>query len=393
MAMTVADDVRADVNRWFEIALFEHWSSSPHGIARVTQRLFLEAVESGCRFLYYHPSRREFVEARDVSVFLSLARQQAAYDPRELPSGDAVSDVVVGASRHEVALTGCSWDHDHYIPSLAALSALGRNVKVSVVIYDLIAQRFPHFFTREFGARVAASQRQLFELGHRFVCISRSTARDVRAHCSAGKSVTIFRLGEDVHPARDVATRPVGRPFVLCVGTIEVRKNHALLYWLWQQLASRLGDSCPRLVVVGKVGWLAGDVAELMVRDPLTRDHIEIRNDVTDAELVSLYTRCLFTIYPSFYEGYGLPASESLGMGRVCVTSNTSSLPEINPFPDLMFDPSNPQDALRVLLPLIENPALVADYESRLASLYRPQSWAACFKEFESVAWGLGGDL
>lgn len=111
-----------------------------------------------------------------------------------------------------------------------------------------------------------------------------------------------------------------GEQFVLSVSTIEIRKNHLLLAKIWTECA-REGIDLPRLAIVGRVGW---DVAELMrwiEHAPELQDHVEIFADVEDDELVHLYHDALFTVFPSRAEGWGLPITESLTCGKVCIHS------------------------------------------------------------------------
>src|SRR5206468_1071929 len=95
---------------------------------------------------------------------------------------------------------------------------------------------------------------------------SRDAYRDVLVETGAPVSaISVIHLGTDLAtPAHDggAARRPEleRRPFVLCVGTIEARKNHELLYHVWDRMAARHGDDTPLLVLVGMVGWGVGDL-------------------------------------------------------------------------------------------------------------------------------------
>lgn len=375
--------VSVDSQVWFEIALFEHWSARPHGMARSTQKLFNEtAVGMAYRYFYYHPVLEEFIVPSDISYFFKLAAGTASYLPDELPAGDVLPTHLNRAS-NIIVLTGASWEYSRYLDRVKALSVSAFAVRVSAVIYDVIAIHHPHFFTEEFGRKVASSLRELFAVCDHFICISHSTKNDVEALVPPGKTTGVFRLGENIHPPHEALPESRDKRFILCVGTIEVRKNHQLLYWVWRKLALRYGERCPKLIIVGRVGWLAGDVAELMARDPLTKPHVQIRSDVEDAELAGLYRDCLFSVYPSHYEGYGLPPSESLSCGKVCVTSNSSSLPEINPFPELMFDPDDFAAALLILEGLIDNPVLISSYEDRIRLNCKMHTWSDSARDLD----------
>jgi glycosyltransferase involved in cell wall biosynthesis len=99
---------------------------------------------------------------------------------------------------------------------------------------------------------------------------------------------------------------------------------------------------------------------------------------LTDAELQRAYDSCLFTVFPSLCEGWGLPIAESLAHGKFCVASSRSSIPEVAGSLIDYFDPTNEKDALaKIERPLID-PAYLAEREARLRLEYRPRTWADC---------------
>ncbi|WP_143136862.1 glycosyltransferase [Burkholderia ubonensis] len=368
---------------WIEISVFDHWGPKPHGIPRVTQNIFIESLKkTGLRYFYYHPTREQFIVTEDLAYFVALAKGERRFEPAELPDGPLFTNALSGRARGLFSAVG--WDHPGYFGQLAELRRCRPDFAIQFVVYDLIAIKYPQFFTREFGGRVQDFLRALPLVCDRFMCISQSTASDVRALLKADADTRVILIGgdiDDVSNAPADSPSPVARPFVLCVGTLEIRKNHILLYYVWRRLAEHLGASCPKLVLVGRPGWLSGDVAYLFLNDPLTADLVEIRHDVSNRELVTLFSNCLFSVFPSFYEGWGLPAWESLFYGKVCATSNTASLPEINPFPQLMFDPYDHKQAFDVIRMLIEEPDTLAEYEAQIPAKFPRQTWETCFDE------------
>src|SRR6516164_5015856 len=169
--------------------------------------------------------------------------------------------------------------------------------------------------------------------------------------------------------------------YVLFVSTIELRKNHRLLVRVWQRLLERHGaDRVPDLIFAGKIGWLVDDLlAELEASGYLNGKVILLRS-LSDAELQQAYRSCLFTVFPSLCEGWGLPIAESLAHGKFCVASNHTSIPEAGG--DLIdyFDPLNEDDALaKIERPLIDR-AYLAAREAQLRAEYRPRTWEDCVR-------------
>ena len=118
--------------------------------------------------------------------------------------------------------------------------------------------------------------------------------------------------------------------YALMVGTIEARKNHLLAFDAWQELINANGaENIPTLICVGKIGWNSEEFQERLRATNNLDGKIVLRSEgVTDSELAQLYRNAAFTIYPSNYEGWGLPVSESLMFGTPVVAANNSSLCE-----------------------------------------------------------------
>jgi glycosyltransferase involved in cell wall biosynthesis len=118
-------------------------------------------------------------------------------------------------------------------------------------------------------------------------------------------------------------------PFVLCVGTLQVRKNIWRIATAWDRLRHEAGLPLPKLVFAGRRGWMIEDFDELMQATGNLGGWASVIEAPTDAELDFLYRSCSFTILASLYEGWGLPVGESLSYGKTAVVSAATSLPEV----------------------------------------------------------------
>jgi glycosyltransferase involved in cell wall biosynthesis len=107
------------------------------------------------------------------------------------------------------------------------------------------------------------------------------------------------------------------------VSTIEIRKNHRLLVRVWQRLIARHGiEAVPALIFAGQIGWMVDDLlADLAASGHLARK-TEHKPGLSDEGLDEAYRSCLFAVFPSLCEGWGLPIAESLAHGKFCVASN-----------------------------------------------------------------------
>jgi glycosyltransferase involved in cell wall biosynthesis len=194
--------------------------------------------------------------------------------------------------------------------------------------------------------------------------------------------VEVMALGAGLSermPAADAGTLSLPPRYVLFVSTIEIRKNHRLLVRVWQRLLQRHGAQIvPALIFAGQIGWLVDDLLMELAASGYAGGKILLMPGLSEAELRRAYGSCLFTVFPSLSEGWGLPVAESLVHGKLCVASNRTSIPEVGG--DLIdyFDPGNEDDALAKIERLLLDPGYLAAREARLKAEYRPRAWADC---------------
>jgi glycosyltransferase involved in cell wall biosynthesis len=182
-------------------------------------------------------------------------------------------------------------------------------------------------------------------------------------------------------------------PFILFVSTIERRKNHDVLLKAYARLVEDGHKAIlPRLVFVGMRGWGVVDTLNDIELDPRVSDIIDVLSDVDDDELGVLYDSCLFTVFPSVYEGWGLGVVESLARGKFCISSNAGSLPEAGGELVAYVDPLDTLGWAKTLLYYITNPEEVRRREQIIQAEYRHVSWEKAaqdiFAAVEGVASG-----
>lgn len=129
--------------------------------------------------------------------------------------------------------------------------------------------------------------------------------------------------------------------YLFTVSTVEPRKNLVSLLDAYRLLRKQLGRSCPALVIVGRKGWNCDDILGYMSE---LEGAIRFPGHVSDEELIALYQMANCLVFPSLYEGFGLPVVEAMMAGCPVITSTTSSLPEVAGDAALLVDPLNPQE-------------------------------------------------
>ncbi len=161
-------------------------------------------------------------------------------------------------------------------------------------------------------------------------------------------------------------------PYFVCVGTIEPRKNHLLLFNIWRRFANDHGTTAPRLLIIGQRGWENENVIDMMERCTALKGLVEEHSSVSDEALIRLIRGARALLLPSFAEGYGLPVAEALAMNVPVLCSDLPALREVG------------QDVPEYLDPLdgLGWQAAILDYMTdtsarRLAQLERMTHWRA----------------
>jgi glycosyltransferase involved in cell wall biosynthesis len=281
---------------------------------------------------------------------------------------------------------GSPWSHPDYPKLVRALRQ--RGLRFALLVYDLIPIRRPEWCDRGLVRLFRAWFQNMLPLCDFMFSISRATAADVEAYAREngialpGPVIPIpIGSGFGTRPQRRAKSHeralPSAGSYVLFVSTIEARKNHTLLFRVWRRLLEDMpAEQVPMLVFAGRIGWLVDDLMRQIANSNYLDGKLVVIEDPTDSELVTLYRGCLFTVFPSFYEGWGLPVTESLSFGKPCVISNRTSLPEAGGKLVRAFDPDNLNDAYQVVRQVIEDPAGLTRWEEDVRREFRPVPWS-----------------
>jgi glycosyltransferase involved in cell wall biosynthesis len=267
-----------------------------------------------------------------------------------------------------------------------------RGVPYVGFVYDVLPLRRPEWWTPEVQEIAGRFFEHTARNASLILACSDATRRDVLWFCErigvAPPPIETVRLAGDFPAAAGgvPAAPPRPRPYVLFVSTLEVRKNHRLLFQVWKRLIAEHGaDRVPDLVFVGRKGVLVDDFLAELANARHLDGRIALEHRVTDAELVRLYAGCLFTVYPSLFEGWGLPVTESLHFGKYCVASSAGSLPEVAG--DLVgyHDPLDLGAAYALIERAIFDPAFREQREKDILARAMRYGWTDCVRSLEQA--------
>jgi glycosyltransferase involved in cell wall biosynthesis len=257
-------------------------------------------------------------------------------------------------------------------------------VPLVVSVHDVSFLEHPEYFTPFRALQLRCTVHRTVRSAARVLTPSQfSKRRILDAYGLDDEKVQVLPNGvcSSFHPiSREIARRSVQSslglkvPFVLTVGDLQPRKNHVSLIRAFEQLVRAYPQLPQHLVIVGKQTWHA-EAIRAFARKSSVSDRIHFTGFVSDADLLKLYGACDLFVYPSFYEGFGLPILEAMACGRAVACSNTSAMPEVADSAALLFDPHSVDDILLSMRDLLLNPELRARME-RLGAQRAPMfSW------------------
>jgi glycosyltransferase involved in cell wall biosynthesis len=172
--------------------------------------------------------------------------------------------------------------------------------------------------------------------------------------------------------------------FWLDVATIEPRKNHRYLVEAYAHLKAEVGKTFP-LVLAGGQGWLMKDFEEYLCQLGI-REDVHLLGNVTDDDVACwLYKNCFAFIYPSLFEGFGLPVLEAMSQGAAVITSNTTSMPEVIGDAGLLVDPLNVESIYRAMRMLFEGEVNRSELQTRGFERSRLFSWETSARQVLSI--------
>jgi glycosyltransferase involved in cell wall biosynthesis len=391
---------------------FQEYGRHPHGTTRVERSIvaaFAEAERPDIVFFAYSRSTNRFslvsrLEAFALATAPTLAELRRELDPNwrrhplailardakrwlrprimnllsRRPTDSAGQDIFEPGSM--LLFPGELQRHD--FRQLTRLKRK-RHVDLAFVFFDLLyvlPDDDPRFHDPETGD-LPGSDFMVRE-GKLILSISRYSADELRKHVArrgvAGPPIEVIRLASRLRAAGAEAA-PVSDlmpgQFVLTVGDVVLRKNHALLVLVWKRLIAA-GGAVPTLVVAGRIDEECHEMVLGSRTDEELRGRIIFMANVDDNALAWLYANCRFTVFPSHKEGFGLPVAESLDRGKVCIASSATSIPEAGQGLAIELDPTDDNSWFQAVRDFCQDDKLLAAKEVEIAGRFRPVTWA-----------------
>ncbi len=393
------------------IGFFGH-TRLPTGIQRMQIEVIANRIAAGAetiRICCYNDDREGWLDIPPAQ-FASLARLSLSSGDRNAPEWIqaltrlhlhfALSEPLEFPRDSCIVTLGASWGHPNFFLSLRR-HRHSSGLRYIPFVHDFVPIVMPQYHVRQLTEDFVAWVIGAFPHADAFLVNSEATKRDLlRVAGMLGRKVSpadvaVVKLDADFRkPVEDgpgLAAAPPASgqaglgPFVLMVATLEPRKGHLIALRAWQALIRRRGRrAVPRLVCVGGKGWMNEAVHDLLASDKVLAERVMLLSNLSDAALTGLYEACEFTIYPSLYEGWGLPITEALCYGKPVIASDVSSLPEAGGAFAAYFEAGSADG----LADAVERMSFDAPYReacaARIAEAFRPRTWREIAVQIEA---------
>ncbi len=274
---------------------------------------------------------------------------------------------------------------EHLLPPL-------KNVKTVFTLHDLIFQLYPEYHLPLNRRFLQTAMPRFLRRADAIIAVSQCTKQDaIRFYHVPPSKITVIPEGvnpalrPEMDPDRRAAVRaryaPPG-PFLLFVGTVEPRKNIPTLVDAVRLLQER--GHPHHLLIAGRTGWLYQGIFDHVERSGI-KDAVHFLDYVPDADLPALFAACDAFVFPSLYEGFGLPPLEAMACGAPVICSNTSSLPEVVGDAALLVNPRDVGALAAAIERVITDAALRAEMHARGLANAARFSWEQAARETIAV--------
>lgn len=257
-----------------------------------------------------------------------------------------------------------------------------KNCRLVVTIHDVSFIHYPECFNRMELIRNKLWIRNAAKRADSILTVSEYSKQDIvnqfgvdknKVHVTHLAPSNIFKKLENKEVEEAEKKFEIEEPYILAVGNLQPRKNLVRLINSYVKLKEN-GDFKHKLVIVGKKAWKYDSIFSTLKNHNLF-DHIILTDYVSEEDLVRLYNGADIFVYPSIFEGFGLPVIEAMACGAPVITSNTTSLPEVAGDAAVYIDPYSEEDIINKIKSLSMDSELRAKLKQKGLDRAKSFSW------------------
>nr|WP_122013293.1 glycosyltransferase family 1 protein [Maliibacterium massiliense] len=271
----------------------------------------------------------------------------------------------------------------------------GVHGKVAVTVYDMVYKRFPETMNFKTKMMLNMSMKRSIRRADTIIAISEFTKREIMHYMDVpAEKIAIVPCGVDLDvfkPAEDAAAVAavqekygIWGDYFLYLGTLEPRKNIERLVEAYARYRARCAGEPARLVLAGRKGWLY-DTIFARVEALRLKDAVIFTDYIADGEAPLLLSGAMGFVFPSIYEGFGMPPLEAMACGTPVITANAASLPEVVGNAALLVDPYDVDDIAQAMMRLAQDAPLRAQLRKDGLARARQFTWARAVEKLHGV--------
>jgi glycosyltransferase involved in cell wall biosynthesis len=324
-------------------------------------RFSVDAHAIGCHLtgneVYIRNLLHEFAKLDRSSDFIAYVSQPGAH--LQVPESVRTSRVSANPFRRLGLDLAMKLHYDK--PDLLHVqytAPIGCRVPLVVSVHDVSYLEHPQYFTRFRAAQLRFTVKRTVEAAARVLTPSEFSRKAILRNYKLDENKVVV-----VPNAVSSSFRPVDRetaaaiveekfgirgPFVLTVGDLQPRKNHLGLLHAFERMVTQHPHLPHRLVFVGKETWYSKELHKAVQRSSIA-GRVDFTGFVEDPELLQFYGACDLFVFPSFYEGFGLPILEAMACGRAVACSSATAMPEVANAAGILFDPYSVPEMSRAM--------------------------------------------
>ena len=324
---------------------------------------------------------RKYIEKfwATVRAFRRFQKKLSSFSNKPSSLANQSEEIITFKKGDIYISVGIDWEDK----DLEFLYALKQNIDLKILLfcYDIIPFIFPHIYPSNLYMHHFVN---LAWCADEVICISECSKKDytelLNKIGAPIPSIKVVRLGCELpkNTGQELSPEVVKlheKRFILFVSSIDRRKNHEILYRSYLRLLEKGKKDLPLLVFVGMLPSSIIEILNDLQNDLKIKPYVHILNHVSDNDLLFLYKNSEFTVYPSLYEGWGLPIAESLSLGKFCIASNVSSIPEVGGDLVEYIDPWDLPTWTDRLEWYFDHPEEVRKKEKIISAEFRSPSW------------------
>lgn len=258
------------------------------------------------------------------------------------------------------------------------------NKNIVLTIHDLAFIRFPEFNFDWFVKKYTREVKKNVQISKKIIADSKSTKNDIVKFfkINPAKVEVVYLSAESIFiklPEKDknknvLKKYKINKKYILSVGTIEPRKNFITLIKAFNLIKQKKTDTDYKLVIAGRTGWKSEATYEEREKSPY-REDILFSGRVPDQDLVQIYNQAELFVYPSLFEGFGLPPLEAMSCGLPVIASDTSSLKEVIGNAGMLVTAGDESKLKKQILHVLENEEIKEELKGKSLIRAKKFSW------------------